>query len=329
VCREETEAFAACGDYVDTVIFMEKTVLNEKFNECNLCPRNCGANRLLGQKGVCGVSSTLQVSRAALHMWEEPCISGSEGSGAVFFSGCPLKCVFCQNADISRGNVGKEITVERLSNIFLELQYKGANNINLVTPTHYVPSIVEAAKIARSKGLTLPFVYNTGSYEKLETLEMLRGIVDVFLPDLKYLNTNTALLFSKASDYPDVAKAAISKMFSLSGPCTFDSRGIITKGLIVRVLVLPAHTNEAIEIIKYLYDTYHNDIYISIMSQYTPLSTLIPEGKEFECLTRSLTKREYKKVVDAALDMGVTNAFFQEGGVNKESFIPPFNYEGV
>lgn len=329
MCREETEAFAACGDYVDTVIFMKKTLIKENLIKCNLCPRRCNVNRLSGQTGVCGMTGNLKVSRAALHMWEEPCISGSEGSGTVFFSGCPLKCVFCQNADISRGNIGKEITVERLSDIFLELQEKGANNINLVTPTHYVPEIVEAAKIARSKGLTLPFVYNTGSYENPDTLEILRGIVDVFLPDLKYLNSNTAMLFSKASDYPEVAKTAIAKMFSIVGACEFDSRGMIKKGLIVRVLVLPAHTNEAIEIIKYLYETYHNDIYISIMSQYTPLSTLIPDQKEYDCLKRSLTKREYKKVVDAALDMGVTNAFFQEGGVNKESFIPPFDYEGV
>lgn len=262
-------------------------------------------------------------------MWEEPCISGKEGSGAVFFSGCPLKCVFCQNYEISRGEKGKAVTIERLSDIFCELQGKGANNINLVTPTHYVPHIVTAAKLAREKGLSIPFVYNTGSYETIDTLSMLEDIVSVFLPDLKYLSSTTADLYSKAPDYPQVATAAIDKMFSIAGPCEFDNRGIIKKGLIVRVLVLPEHTNEAIRIIKYLYETYHNDIYISIMSQYTPLSDCIPTGKEYDCLRRSLTKREYEKVVNAALDMGVTNAFFQDGAVNKDSFIPPFDYEGV
>lgn len=295
-----------------------------------LCPRECNARRTEGALGVCSESIRLMVTRAALHMWEEPCISGSNGSGAVFFAGCPLKCVFCQNYEISRGKYGKEISAERLAEIFLELQDKGANNINLVTPTHYVPHIVAAATRAREKGLKIPFVYNTSGYEKTETLEQLRGIVDVFLPDFKYIKSDTAALFSKAPDYPEVAMKAIDKMVEMVGAASFDdATGIIKKGVIVRILVLPAHTNEAIKIIRYLHDRYADNIYLSIMSQYTPLSAIIPDGAEYDCLRRSLTKREYEKVINAALDMGVTNAFFQEGEVNKESFIPPFDLEGV
>jgi len=307
----------------------KETYLNE-YENCRLCPRECSARRNDDAKGVCSESSRLMVTRAALHMWEEPCISGDAGSGAVFFAGCPLKCVFCQNYEISRGTFGKEISVERLSEIFLELQDKGANNINLVTPTHYVPHIVRAAETARSKGLNTRFVYNSSGYEKPETLETLRGIVDVFLPDFKYFSSDTAALFSKASDYPEVAERAIDKMYEIAGAPSFDPvTGIIQKGVIVRVLVLPAHTNEAIQIIRCLHGRYGDNIYISIMSQYTPLPDILPKGAEYDCLRRSLTKREYDKVLNATLDMGVTNAFFQEGAVNKESFIPPFNLEGV
>jgi len=263
-------------------------------------------------------------------MWEEPCISGKNGSGAVFFAGCPLKCVFCQNYEISRGTFGKEISVKRLADIFLELQNKGANNINLVTPTHYVPHIVTAASVARENGLIIPFVYNTSGYEKPETLELLRGVVDVFLPDFKYIESSTSSLFSKAPDYPKVVMKAIDKMVEMVGTPSFDeSTGIIEKGVIVRILVLPAHTNEAIKIVRYLHDRYADNLYLSIMSQYTPLSDIIPEGSEYDCLRRSLTKREYEKVLNASIDIGVTNAFFQEGAVNKESFIPPFDLEGV
>ncbi|MCR4679329.1 MAG: radical SAM protein [Lachnospiraceae bacterium] len=304
--------------------------LAKEYENCRLCPRECDARRAGGALGMCSENSHLFVTRAALHMWEEPCISGSNGSGAVFFAGCPLKCVFCQNYEISRGKYGKEISVNRLAEIFLELQDKGANNINLVTPTHYVPHIVTAASRAREKGFKIPFVYNTSGYEKPETLEQLRGIVDVFLPDFKYISSDTAALFSKAPDYPEVAMKAVDKMVEMAGAASFDNTtGIIKKGVIVRILVLPAHTNEAIKIIRYLHEKYADNIYLSIMSQYTPLAGIIPEGPEYDCLRRSLTKREYNKVINAALDMGVTNAFFQEGEVNKDSFIPPFDLEGV
>ncbi len=301
----------------------------EKYEECRLCPRGCGAKRAAGAAGVCKESMGIYVTRAALHMWEEPCISGDAGSGAVFFSGCPLHCVFCQNHLISSGKTGREISVERLSEIFLELQDKDANNINLVTPTHYVPSIVLAAKLARDKGLNIPFVYNSSGYETAETLELLRGIVDIFLPDFKYFSSDTAKLLSNAPDYPKVAMSAIEKMFEIAGTPEFDSHGIMKKGVIARILVLPEHTNEAIKIVRYLHEKYADNIYLSIMSQYTPIEGILPKDKAYDFLRRGLTKREYEKVVNAAIDMGVTNAFFQEGKVNKESFIPDFNCEGV
>ena len=299
------------------------------YSGCRLCPRDCGKDRK-DSFGVCLEPDRLFIARAALHMWEEPCISGERGSGAVFFSGCPLKCVFCQNHDISTSKVGKEISIERLIQIFFELKEKGANNINLVTPTHYIPHIAIAGLIAKEKGLNIPFVYNTSGYEKSESLDLLKDVVSVFLPDFKYLKKETASKYSKAPDYPDVAKKALEKMVSMVGAPVFDKdTGLIKSGVIVRVLVLPEHTNEAIDIIKYLYETYKDDIYISIMSQYTPIPSILPKDKEYDSLRRKITKREYDKVINAALDLGVKNAFFQEGDVCKESFIPSFDYEGV
>ena len=303
--------------------------LQTLYSDCNLCPRNCGKNRE-SSIGICNEPDILFVARAALHMWEEPCISGENGSGAIFFSGCSLRCVFCQNHDISTAEIGKEISIERLIQIFFELKEKGANNINLVTPTHYIPHITIAGLIAKEKGLDIPFVYNTSGYEKPESLDLLKDVVSVFLPDFKYFKKETAQLYSKAPDYPEVAKKAIDKMVSMVGAPVFDEKtGLIKSGVIVRVLVLPEHTNEAIDIIKYLYSTYKDNIYISIMSQYTPIPSILPDGKEFDPLRRKVTKREYEKVINAALNLGVKNAFFQEGDVCKESFIPAFNYEGV
>lgn len=301
------------------------------YENCTLCPRKCSAQRLGNTLGYCGCTSSLKVSRAALHMWEEPCISGSKGSGAIFFAGCPLHCIYCQNHEISDGRSGREISLERLVDIFFELKAKGAANINLVTPTHYTPHIAAALTIAKERGLNIPVICNTSGYERVETLEMLRGLVDVFLPDFKYSDSSTAALFSKAGDYPEVAMNAIWKMYELVGEPSFDPQnGYIQKGVIVRVLVLPGHTNEAIESIRRLYDTFGDSIYISIMSQYTPvLADSMPEGREYDSLKRTLTRREYSKVVDRALDLGLKNAFIQEGKVCLESFIPPFNEEGV
>lgn len=301
----------------------------EAYKNCTLCPRECHVDRTVS-KGFCGSDASLYVARAALHMWEEPCISGSEGSGTVFFSGCNLHCVYCQNSEISGGLAGKEISVERLAQIFIELQSKKANNINLVTPSHYIPHIIAALDLAKEKGLNIPIVYNTSSYEKPSAVEQLKGYVDVFLPDYKYSDSALAGLYSKAPDYPIIASKAIEKMLEITGKPVFDeSTGLIKKGVIVRVLVLPGHTNDAINTIRYLYETFQNDIYISIMSQYTPIPETLPEGEPFDCLKRPITRREYDKVVNVALDMGLTNAFIQEGKACSESFIPAFDNEGV
>ena len=292
---------------------------------CTLCPRNCKVNRLEGRRGYCGMDSTVRTARAALHMWEEPCISGEKGSGAVFFSGCGLRCCFCQNRDIAIGDSGKEITVERLAEIFLELQEKGAANLNLVTGAHYVPQIICALELARGKGLGLPVVYNSSGYENVETIRMLEGYVDVYLPDLKYMEPELAAAFSHAEDYPRAAQAAIAEMVRQTGPCQFGDDGYIRCGTIVRHLILPGHTKNSIAVLKYLHQTYGEDIFISVMNQFTP----VWKNEKYPELNRKVTRREYEKVLDAAVELGIENGYFQEGETAKESFIPAFDYEGV
>lgn len=296
-------------------------------DKCSLCPRKCGADRENGKTGFCGETDKVRVARAALHMWEEPCISGEEGSGTVFFTGCTLRCVFCQNHTISGGNVGKEISIERLAEIFLELQEKGANNINLVTPTHFVPQIVKALDLARNQGMKLPVVYNTGGYENVETLKLLEGYVDVYLPDFKYLSASHAKKYSLAEDYPEVAKAAIAEMVRQCGEPKFDDRGMMTRGVIVRHLLLPGCLEDAKKIVCYLYSTYKDRIYMSLMNQYTPLDSL--DTEKYPELGRTVSERAYDWLVDYAIDLGVEQAFIQEGETAKESFIPPFTLEGV
>ena len=295
-------------------------------NGCMLCPRQCQIKREEGKRGFCGESDLVRLSRAALHMWEEPCISGTNGSGAVF-SGCTLRCVYCQNFHIANSEVGKTVSVERLSEIFLELQEQGANNINLVTPTHFVPQIIAALDQARKKGLNLPIVYNTSGYEKVETLRRLNGYVDVYLPDFKYLDPEHAKKYSGAEDYPEVAKAALEEMVRQTGNPVFNDVGIMTKGVIVRHLLLPGCLRDARRIVKYLYETYGDQIYMSLMNQYTPLDTLNRE--KYPELTKKVTKKAYDVLVDYAIDLGVEQAFIQEGETAKESFIPDFSYEGV
>lgn len=292
---------------------------------CRLCPRSCGADRSGGQ-GACRAGSGLTVARAALHMWEEPCISGEEGSGAVFFSGCSLGCVYCQNRSISDGQAGRRITEERLVQIYLELQDQNANNINLVTAGHYLPYIIRTVRQARVQGLNIPIVYNTSSYEKKEAIEALKDTVDIFLPDFKYISSKTAGKYSSAPDYPEVAKQAIRQMVRQTGEAVFDERGIMQKGVIVRHLILPGHITESKEAIRYLYETYGDSIYISIMNQYTPMPGI---GARYPELGRTLTKEEYDEVVDYAIDLGVENGFIQEGETAKESFIPEFDSTGV
>lgn len=296
-----------------------------KYEDCLLCPRKCGINRSTGQTGVCGVSSEIKVARAALHYWEEPCISGKRGSGAVFFSGCSLHCVFCQNREISDGKEGKVISKERLSDIFMELADKGANNINLVTPGQYIPDIVWAVNDAKSRGMKLPIIYNTSGYENVTELKLLEGIVDVYLPDFKYMDSTLSARYSRAKDYPDVAKQALSEMVRQQPDVVIDdATGLIKKGVIVRQLLLPGHVNDAKAVLKYLYDTYHDHVYISMMSQFTPIAL-----KDYPEINRTVTRREYERLVDYALKIGITNAFIQEGDVAKDSFIPAFDCEGV
>jgi putative pyruvate formate lyase activating enzyme len=309
---------------------------NTDNNGCNLCPRMCNVNRHTGT-GYCLMTDRLKVARAALHMWEEPCISGERGSGAVFFSGCTLRCVFCQNYKIAAAKVGKYITVDELADIMLRLQNNQANNINLVTPTHYAGQIAEALIKAKDRGLKIPVVYNTSAYENVDTLKIMDGLVDVYLPDFKYMDGKLALKYSNAGNYPETAKAALREMVRQTGTPDmygdddtlvrdgYVESGIMKKGVIVRHLILPGYTKESRNVIKYLYDTYKNDIYISIMNQYTPLEHV----KQYKELCRKVTKKEYDKVVDYAIDIGVTNAFIQEGGTAKESFIPEFDLTGL
>lgn len=304
---------------------MGSNVLNNILKDCVLCPRECHVDRTGGKKGYCKTTDELMVARASLHFWEEPCISGKEGSGTVFFSGCGLGCIYCQNRNISNGLAGKAITIERLAEIFLELQDKGANNINLVTPSHFVPHIIEALNISRKKGLIIPVVYNSGGYEKTETLKLLEGYVDIYLPDLKYMSDEPAMKYSNCKNYFTVAKAAIDEMVKQVKEAVFDERGIMQKGVIVRHLTLPGYLEDSKRIVKYLYDTYGDKIFISIMNQYTPMTknTAYPE------LNRKVTEEEYEELVNYAVEIGVENGFIQEGETALESFIPEFNGEGV
>ncbi len=265
------------------------------------------------------------VARAALHYWEEPCISGEKGSGTVFFSGCSMGCVYCQNRNIAKGLAGKRITVDRLAEIFLELMEKGAENINLVTPSHYVPQLLEALQTAREKGLILPIIYNCSGYEKRSTLQWLEGSIDVYLPDLKYMDQTPAKRYSGCPDYFTCAAAAIEEMVRQTGEPVFDEKGRMKKGVLVRHLTLPGYLEESKRIIKYLYQTYGDKILISILNQYTPMEAV----EKYPEINRRITGEEYEELVDYAIELGVENGFIQEGDTASESFIPEFNNEGI
>lgn len=293
-------------------------------DSCNLCPKNCNVNRNNNEIGYCGASNQMVVAKAYLHMWEEPCISGSVGSGTIFFSYCNLRCIFCQNYDISTLHKGNIVSVNRLKEICLELQEKGALNINLVTPTHYVPLIVDALKLAKKEGLTIPIIYNTSSYENISTIKLLEGIVDVYLPDLKYYDDIYGIKYSNCNNYFKYASRAIEEMYKQVGKCVFDNNGIIKKGVIVRHLMLPDNIEDSKNIINYLYNKYKDNIYISIMNQYTPLRRL-----EYENLNRKVNDTEYDELINYAYDLGIRNAYIQEGETQKESFIPDFDNEGI
>ena len=295
--------------------------------KCNQCPRKCNKERVGGDTasyGYCQVSVRPKVARAALHFWEEPCISGEEGSGTVFFSGCNLRCVYCQNVEIAAGVRGKEISIERLAEIFLELQEKGANNINLVTPSHYYPQIKEALLLIKER-LHIPVIANTSSYDSVEVLREMEGFIDIYLADYKYADGALAEKYSHAADYPEVAAAALKEMFRQVGKPVFDERGIMQKGMIVRHLLLPGCGRDSKRVLNYLYETFGDDVYISIMNQYTPL----PHVQRFPELRRGITEEEYEEIVDYAIELGIENGFIQEGETAEESFIPSFDGEGV
>ena len=292
------------------------------YKKCELCAKGCGVDRT-SFPGACRMTCEAVVSRAALHHWEEPPISGSNGSGTIFFSGCSLSCIFCQNVEISRGKTGKSVDSKRLAEIMLELEKNKAHNVNLVTPTHFVPTIIDAIRLAKNQGLKIPIVYNTGGYDTVDTIRALDGLIDVYLPDLKYFLPKTALEYSGVENYPEVARAAISEMVRQTGSPVFNEEGIMTRGTIVRLLLLPGHVAEAKLSLKYLIDTYGDSIYVSLMNQYTPMQGMKPP------LDRCVTHEEYRQLTDYAEKLGIEKGFTQEFGTAKESFIPPFDLTGV
>ena len=294
--------------------------------DCTLCPRKCHSDRLHGKIGFCGQTAELHAARAALHFWEEPCISGDCGSGTVFFSGCSLQCKFCQNRSIALGKTGRSISPDRLCEIFLELQDKGAANINLVTAGHFLPQTAYSLELAKAQGLTIPVVYNTGSYEEVSSLILLEGLVDIYLPDLKYYSSELSTTYSQAPDYFEKASAAISEMVRQVGvPAFAPDTGLMQKGVIVRHLLLPGPTKDSKRILRYLHDTYGNDIYVSIMNQFTPLAeSALPDE-----LNRPVSDEEYEKILSFAERIGIEQGFYQEGDTAAESFIPAFDGEGL
>lgn len=293
-------------------------------NNCTLCPRKCGVDRHTAF-GICGAGKNIKIARAALHFWEEPCISGTDGSGTVFFCGCNLRCVYCQNHEISFGKQGKEISPSRLGQIFLELQAQGAHNINLVTPTPYIPHIIEAIDGVRDK-VHIPFVYNTGGYETLESINILNNYIDIFLTDLKYFSPSVAKKYSNAEDYFDISMQALEKMLSTTQPLAFDKNGIMKSGVIVRHLVLPLLRHDSMKVLESLSSRFGTDSFIlSLMSQYTPNGQLdlFPE------INRPITSFEYQSVADAATNLGFKNIYFQEKSSAKQEYTPPFDLSGV
>lgn len=293
----------------------------DMLESCMLCPRNCKVNRHKSV-GFCGASDKVKLAYYSLHQWEEPIISGENGSGTVFFSNCNLRCLFCQNKKIStdRNSYGKEISNDKLKEIFLKLQDLGAHNINLVTPTHYVPQIIDVLKEVKNKNLKIPVVYNTSSYENVSTIESLKGLIDIYLADLKYFDDELGSKYSKCNDYFKYASLAIGEMYKQTGKFQIKDN-LLVSGLVVRVLVLPGHVDDSKKIIKYLYDTYKDNIIISIMNQYTPVCKI----DDFPNLNRKLTDEEYDEVIDYACSLGIENAFVQEGETQSESFIPDFD----
>ena len=290
---------------------------------CELCPRRCGVDRTKSF-GYCRAGSEPKLGLVSLHQWEEPCLVGENGAGTVFFSHCTMNCMFCQNHEISAGGFGIEVSIGRLAEIFIEQQSRGAANIELVTPTHYTNQIIDAVSIAKKHGLTLPIVWNSNGYERVETIDRLRGVVDIYLPDLKYLDDRAAVEYSNAPRYFDYASRAISAMVEQIGRPVFDG-DLMKRGVLVRHLILPNRRRESMKIVEWLYQNFGDDIYISLMNQYTPMF----RAAEFGKLNRRLTTFEYQSVIDHALKLGVRNCFIQVGRTASKEFVPVFDGTGI
>lgn len=292
----------------------------ELLEKCTICPHNCGINRTNNQIGRCKSKDTVKIALYSIHNFEEPCISGKKGSGTVFFSNCNMNCVFCQNYEISQQGKGKEITIEELAEIFIKQQEKDVENINLVTPTSYVPQIIESIKIARNKGLKLPIVYNTNGYEKVETLKMLEGYVDIYLPDFKYSDNELAKRLSKVNNYFEIATQALTEMYKQTGKAVFDDRGIMQKGMIIRHLVLPNHILNSRRVLKWINENMH-DVYVSVMAQYFPTY----KAKDIEDINRKLTKEEYEQIENYLYRLDLENGYIQELGEHEEEYVPKWD----
>ena len=288
------------------------------YKDCTLCPRNCHADRYTLSNGYCRMSAELSIAKVYKHMWEEPCITGAGGSGTVFFSGCNLCCLFCQNREISHENKGLVVTASVLSDYFLGLQENNASNINLVTAVCHIPLVVNALIMAKDKGLAIPVVYNSSGYESVDSLKLLNGLVDIYMPDFKYMSEDLSIRYSKAGDYPEIAKKALAEMYSQTGPAVMGDDGLMKKGVLVRHLVLPGGVPDSKKVLRYLRETYGDNIYISIMNQYTPVSSV----KDHPVLCRKVTADEYSRVVEFADKIGIEKGFVQEGEAVSESFIP-------
>ncbi|MFT5873989.1 MAG: putative pyruvate formate lyase activating enzyme [Clostridium sp.] len=308
----------------------DATELNNSYSlkmlvKCHLCPRNCYVNRLDGELGFCRASKDLKIAKVSMHTWEEPCISGILGSGTVFFSNCNIKCVFCQNYKISHEGNGKIVSINRLSEIFLEQQERGANNINLVTPTHYVPQIIDALILAKSKGLNIPVLYNSNGYENIDTIKALRGFIDVYLPDLKYYKDKYAVKYSKAPNYFTYASEVITEMVSQVGEVKFDADGMIQKGVIIRHLMLPGLLFDSKKVIDFIYTAFNDSVYISLMNQYTPMQVAV----NYPEISKPLNPDHYDALINYCLKLGITKCFIQENGTSSKIFVPNFDLSGV
>ena len=294
-------------------------------DKCMICPRNCKVNRLNGQKGYCRSSDKMKIALASVHKFEEPCISGTEGSGTIFFSNCNLKCIYCQNHDISQENVGKEVSVERLAQIMLEQQNRNVNNINLVTPTMYVYQIIDSIKIAKENGLKIPIIYNSNGYENIDTIKMLNGYIDVYLPDLKYYLDEVAIKYSEAPNYFNIATKAIKEMYNQVGTVKFDERGIIQKGVIIRHLILPNHIKNTKNILKWIKDNFDDKVFVSIMAQYFPTY----KAKYDDLINRKLSIREYREIENYIYSLDLKNGYMQEIGKHEEEYVPKFDLSNL